>query len=216
MRRICVFKKDINGDAVVEATILFPIILMIFAALVMLAAYLPTRAALQRATQYAATALATEHSDVWLFYDISNMNYYWERDKDRLNSVYALSIRDSDDTSVRAERIVKGADMRLASLKEGDLEVKTVVNNRLIYNEIAVTAKRIFTPPINLSFIGFPETIDIVVTSTSVVHDGDEFVRNMDIVIDFADFISDKFGFSNAGEAVGSLGSRFKAMIGIR
>lgn len=43
--------RDDRGDAVVEATILFPIIIMIFAGLVLLSMYLPTRANLQRATQ---------------------------------------------------------------------------------------------------------------------------------------------------------------------
>ena len=40
--------------AVVEATILFPIIMMVFAGLVLLSVYLPTRTILQRGTQYAA------------------------------------------------------------------------------------------------------------------------------------------------------------------
>ena len=214
MKRIADFGKDMKGDAVVEATILFPIMIMIFAALVMLAAYLPTRAALQRATQYAATALATERSDVWLFYDIGSMNYYWERDKDRLGSVYSFGLRGAEDASVRAERIVRDSDMRLLSLREGELMVESSVKNRFIYNEISVTATRRFTPPINLSFVGFPETIDITVTSTAAVHNGDEFVRNVDLVMDFADFISDRFGFSSAGDAIGSLGSRFMSMIG--
>lgn len=34
--------NDVRGDAVVEATILFPIIIMVFAGLVLLAMYLPT------------------------------------------------------------------------------------------------------------------------------------------------------------------------------
>ena len=38
------FWKDTRGYAVVEATILFPIILMSFAGLVLLSMYLPTRA----------------------------------------------------------------------------------------------------------------------------------------------------------------------------
>ena len=68
--------RDDKGDAVVEATILFPIIIMIFAGLVLLSMYLPTRANLQRATQYAATAMATERSDTWLRHDPKNLEYY--------------------------------------------------------------------------------------------------------------------------------------------
>lgn len=45
--------------AVVEATVLFPIIILICAALVLLSIYLPMRAAMQRSTQLAPSAIAT-------------------------------------------------------------------------------------------------------------------------------------------------------------
>ena len=45
------FIEDTRGDAVVEATILFPIIMMIFAGLMLLAVYLPVRMTLQHNTQ---------------------------------------------------------------------------------------------------------------------------------------------------------------------
>ena len=80
--------RDARGDAVVEATILFPIIMMIFAGLVLLALYLPTRANLQRATQLAATVLATQRSDTWLTVDEEAMETVWITDKDELQNVY--------------------------------------------------------------------------------------------------------------------------------
>ena len=205
--------KDTDGDAVVEASILFPIMIMIFAALVILAAYLPTRSALQRSTQYAATALATEFSDTWIFYDIGNMDYRWERDKDSLGSVYTTIIP-SGDCAQRAEEIVTGADMRLVTLREGDLVVEASVNRMLIYNEFKVTARREFEVPINLSIIGFPETIEIVVSSTAAAQDGDEFIRTVDMATDFAAFISERFNLPNVGEAIGSFGRRFRDIVG--
>ena len=83
--------RDTRGDAVVEATILFPIIIMIFAGLVLLAMYLPTRAALQRATQYAATAIATERSDTWLRHDPDALAYYWIHERMNWETSMALS-----------------------------------------------------------------------------------------------------------------------------
>ena len=55
--------EDTRGDAVVEAAMLFPIIILICAALVLLSIYMPLRAAMQRSTQYAATAIATIGED---------------------------------------------------------------------------------------------------------------------------------------------------------
>ena len=71
-----------------EATILFPIIFMIFFGLVILAMYLPTRSALQYATQGAANALAIEQGDTWLNYDENNLSYKWTGSKSELSNVY--------------------------------------------------------------------------------------------------------------------------------
>ena len=57
--------------AVVEATILFPIIMMVFAGLFLLSVYLPTRTILQRGTQYAAEGIATARSDTWVAFETS-------------------------------------------------------------------------------------------------------------------------------------------------
>ena len=214
METIESFRKNIKGDAVVEAAILFPIMIMIFAALVILSAYLPTRAALQRATQYAATVLATQDSDVWLFYDLHSMNFYWEIDKERLGSIYSLNNKKSGDIFVQAEKIVKEVDKQLASLRDGDLTIDCRVINKIILKEYSITATRRFTVPVNLTFIGFPEVIDITVTSTAISHDGDEFIRTIDLATDFSEYIKNKFELSNAGDAVSSFTSRFKAMIG--
>ena len=60
---------DERGGVIVEATILFPIMIMVFAGLVLLSMYLPTRAQLQRATQYVATGMATARSDGSVSFD---------------------------------------------------------------------------------------------------------------------------------------------------
>ena len=214
LQRIKRFKKDTYGDAVVEATILFPIMIMIFAGLVLLSAYIPARAALQRATQYAATALATEHSDTWLFYDVGASKYYWENDKDLLGNVYAPMFSSIDNVEGRAEEIVNNINSRSPGLKAGELLVEACVNDRIIYKEIAVTAKCTFTSPVDLSIVGFPREVDITVASTAVVQNGDEFVRNVDLALEFLGYISEKFGLSDIGDAIGSLGGRFKSIIG--
>ena len=207
-------RENNNGDAVVEATILFPILIMIFAALVLLSVYLPTRAALQRSTQYTATALSTELSDTWLFYDAGLLEYYRENDKSRLGNVYTSVFSGAGNSQGSAEEIVANTERRIASYKTGELMVDCYMNDKTIYSEIVVTATREIRPPVDLSFVGFPGAIEITVTSTAVVQDGDEFVRNVDLVVYFADFIAKRFGLSDAGGSIGSLGSRFKAFIG--
>jgi len=192
------------GDAVVEATILFPIMIMIFAALVLLAIYLPTKAALQRATQFAATVIATEISDSWLNYSSSSQSYVWETDKNRLPNVYVALFSGAGDVASKGEDIVADIEERGISSKTGTLSVDCDVFNWLVYKEIVVTATREYTIPVNLSIIGFPETLPITVTSTAVVQNGEEFVRNMDLAVDFVDYISKKFGLTNISESISS------------
>jgi hypothetical protein len=203
-RTVTRFTRDSGGDAVVEAAILFPLMIMIFAALVLLAIYLPARATLQRATQYAATAISTEKSDSWLFFDDDSMSYYFETDKTRLENVYAALFSGVRNAASRGEDIVIDAEGRSLSVKAGELTVDCYVVDWFVYKEVIVTASRIYTMPVNLSFIGFPDTLPITVTSTAVVQNGEEFVRNMDMAVDFIKYLRDKFGLNDIADSIGS------------
>ena len=206
--------SDTNGDATVEAAILFPIMIMIFAALVMLSMFLPTRAALQNATQYAATAIATERSDSWLFYDEGSLSYSWESDKSKLKNVYVMLFSGSGDIAERCTNIVTGIEGRSISSKAGILSVDAHIVNRFIYKEVVVTAKREFDMPVKLPLISFPDKIKVIVTSTAVVQNGDEFVRSMDIAADFVDYLIEKFNLTNIKESISKFGDQATKFMG--
>lgn len=189
------FWEDANGYAVVEATILFPIILLAFAGLVLLSMYLPTRAVLQRETQYAVTAMATTQSDTWLDYDSTRMEYYWRSSLGASDNVYAMMISRlckgaSED---KAETIVEKLDEGTIAARVGKLEVACKVNNFVVYKEIVVTATRTIPIPVDLSLVNFPKEIPITVSSTAVVQNGDEFVRNIDIAKDFVQYLDKRY-----------------------
>lgn len=219
MNKLNRFWEDTGGDAVVEASILFPIIIMIFAGLVLLSMYMPTQAALQRATQYTATAIATERSDTWLFYDENSENdifYRWADSKEELSNVYVdviNSVRSGNDGS-RAEAMVRNVEKNGISSTEGDLIVEYGINNYGIYKEIIVTATRMIPMPVDLSFVGFPVEIPITVTSTAVVQNGDEFVRNIDIAGDLLKYADEKYSISENFESVGKFLSKFGEFMG--
>ena len=196
--------KSDNGDAVVEAAILLPIIVMIFAALVLLSLYLPTRAALQHATQYAATVTAAQSSDTWLVFDENTMSYGWETDRGRLPFVYVAMFSGGDDVEARCEEVAIKVEERGISSRLGELSVNCQVVNRLVYKELIVTASRVFTVPVNLSIIRFPRTLTITVTSTAVVQNGDEFIRNMDMAVSFLSFINERFGLTDMTDTINS------------
>ena len=195
MKQIKSVWNSTEGYAVVEATILFPIIMMIFAGLVLLAMYMPSRAALQRATQYAATAMATEQSDTWLEFDTGEMEYQWITRKDDLPNVYVALVSSffKGNTPERAETIVRTIEDNGITQTAGELTVQCEIHNYVIYKELAITATRTIPVPVDLSFVGFPTEIPLTVTSTAVVQNGDEFVRNIDIAADFISYLQEKY-----------------------
>jgi len=206
--------KDTTGDAVVEATILFPIMIMIFAALVLLAIYMPTRAALQLASQHTAVTLATELSDTWLYFDESSMALRNYDNRSQLVNVYADLFTAKGDISGKGEALAAYIESRSISSKAGELTVDVSSVNNLLFREIVATATREFPMPVNLSFIGFPETISVSATSTAVVINGDEFIRNIDIASDFIEFIIEKYNLHNITDTISSFGSKVSGLLG--
>lgn len=218
MKRKNRLRKDERGDAVVEATILLPIMMMIYLGLILLAMYLPTRALLQRATQYTATAIATERSDTWLRYDQANMKYAWVTDKSSLENVYAAlfhSFSGKESQSKVKNMVVQVEEGEGIQGKAGTLEVQCNVVNWVVYKEIQVTATRTIPSPIDLSFVGFPKQLSITVTSTATVQNGDEFVRNMDIVADAVTWGAEKLNLTESLSKVGEVMNKFNEFLGI-
>lgn len=196
--------KDKRGSAVVEATILFPIIFMIFAGLVLLSMYLPTRMVLQQATQYAATAMATEQSDTWLDFDERSMEYEWASNRLQLPNVYVALVQSffKGNGEAQAETIVRKIEENGLVARTGELTVECDVVNYIVYKEIRVTATRNIPMPVDLSFVKFPTEIPITVSSTAVVQNGDEFVRNMDLAAEFVSYLDEEYnlGFGNLSD----------------
>ena len=202
-----------------EAIILFPIIIMIFAGLVLLSMYLPTRAVLQEATQYAATAIATERSDTWLRQDPDSLSYYWETDRDQLGSVYgallgALTGNNRNDAANAKETVINMENKGVLK-PSGELTVEYGVVNYIVYKEIVVTATRSIPSPVDLSFVGFPKEIPVTVTSVAVVQNGDEFIRNIDLAKDMVLYMTEEFNLTEMFDSVKKLGEKFTGFLGI-
>ena len=181
-----------DGFAVVEATFVFPIMFMIFFALVMLAFYLPQRAMLQRATQYAATAVATELGDTWIYYDGDSQAFGRYADHKALTvgkgGVYVTLFKSVFvNNNGGAETIVEDLDEKenMPIIANGDLMVECDIVNYVVYKEVVVTATRTITVPIDMSVIQFPQKVELVVTSKAVVQNSDEFIRNVDMAVNF-------------------------------
>lgn len=196
MARLKKFVKDTNGDAVVEAAILFPIMIMIFAALVLLAMYLPQRMILQEAAQYTATVIATETGDTYIAFDDKGNRI--EKVPDNVYVALFKGIFGSGDPQDHVQQIanhmVQNAIFPVTSEIVADVKVK----NYIVYKEITVTLSQTVPMPVDLSFIGFPTELELVQQASAVVQNGDEFVRNIDIAKDMVKWLDSKLGISQS------------------
>ena len=212
-----------GGFAVVEATFIFPIMFMIFFGLFLLSIYLPQRALLQRATQYAATIVATEMSDIWLYYDESTNQLGRYDDHDTLTQnkggVYVRLFKSLfGDGTGSVESIVKQIDEaeNAAVIANGDLTVDCSLVNYVVYKEVVVTATRTIPVPVDFSFIGFPRTVELAVSSKAVVQNGDEFVRSVDLAVYFVDWMREKFpAIDNVFTKINEAGDAINGFFGL-
>ena len=181
---------DEAGDAVVEATILFPIIIMIFFAFILLAMYLPTSVALQRSVQKAALIASAHRSDLGYTYEISNNSagVNWEGFKQE--NVYTYMGRGFNKEIEIAEKIVKkyAAD----ALYEGQdlrISVKEDINDK---RYLIITAEQTLIMPFDFPFLPISNKIELKKSARVMNRDADEFIRNMDIVYDLVIKKTDK------------------------
>lgn len=209
--------EDTTADAIVEATILFPIIIMIFMGLFLLSNYLPVRATLQEATQYAANAVAIDRSDTWLYYNEASGGYALYTAKSDLPNVYVAVFQSlvGGREKETARQIVEERMEQSIMKPKGELDVDCKLMNYVLYKEIEVTATYRIPVPVNLSFVRFPTEIPLTVTSVSVVQNGDEYVRNLDLAGDFLDYLDNKYHFSDVFGKINEVGAKIKGFLGI-
>ena len=212
-----------DGFAVVEATFVFPVMFMIFFTLFLLAVYLPQRAILQRATQYAATAVATEMGDTWLYYSDGSRELERYNDHDELSAnkggVYVTLFKSifgagTSDVGSIVETIDESENIPV--IANGDLTVECEMVNYVVYKEIVVTAIRAITLPVDFSIIGVPKEIELIVSSKAVVQNGDEFIRNVDLVVYIVDWVRTKSEtIDNFFKKVGEAGDAINGFFGL-
>ena len=75
-----------------------------------------------------------------------------------------------------------------------------------------VSATRTIPLPVNLTFVGMPKEMRLSVTSTAVVVNGDEFIRNMDLAVDVMDAL---FNVREIFSGLGRICDKFYDFLGI-
>jgi len=184
LKKIKTFLKDNNALAVVEATILFPVIIMIFIAFIHLAVYLPTSIAVHRSTVKAAAIVSAHCSDLGYIYDVENdiagVNY----EKLRSENVYVSMLfrRYNDETDVGLEILEKYIEEAFFAGTGTNLSVSIESNDKQKY--VLIQAEQTVKMPFNFPILPINNELPVKETMRVMIRNTDEFIRSMDIIYD--------------------------------
>ena len=178
------FTKDNNAMAVVEATILFPIIIMTFIAFILLAVYLPTSVAVGRSAAKAAVIVSASQSDLGYTYNTADNTAGIDFDRIRSENVYVKMFTSDFD---RSEEL--GMDILEKYVNEAffagtgtQLTVRIDPHDKRFF--VLVQAEQTMKMPFNFPILPFSNEFTVKATRRAMIRDTDEFIRNMDIVYD--------------------------------
>ncbi len=184
-------RKNESGLAVVEATILLPFCMIMVIAVYYAAIFLCQKANLQANLQNALVYYKNVESDSFVTAQ-SNMCYTNES-----GTVGATGGSYQVSTALFPYRFFgmkfnrSGFESFFRSMcgnmffDTGDnVQLSADSTNFIVYKTITATAKQTVKPAINLSMVGASNSMEITATGKVVVTDGDDFIRNVDFIID--------------------------------
>jgi Flp pilus assembly pilin Flp len=185
------FIKNENGLAVIEATFLLPFCTIMIIALFYAAIFMCQKANLQANVQNALIYYKNVDSDNYIEAK-SNMSY--SSDNGTIGAVgssygtpkYKFPYRflsmpfDSEGFKSFFRTMCK-----YMFFDDGtNVSIEVQKKNYVVYKTITATAHQTVKSPINLEMVGGKNSLDIYVTGSVVVTDGDDFERNIDFIID--------------------------------
>jgi len=183
--------KEENGTVIVEATLLLPFCMIMIIALFYAAIFMCQKANLQANVQNALIYYKNVDSDTYI--EAKSSISFGNSE----NSIEAVG-SSFEEPAYRfpyrflAMKFDSGAFesffrsmYKYMFFDNGENIIFTArKHNYIVYKEISVEARQTVKPAINLEMVGGGNSIDIIVTGKLVVTDGDDFIRNVDFVID--------------------------------
>lgn len=205
-------KEECGAGTIIEYTIVFPIVLAVCMALILMGYTVHERAVLEGATArtalYAAKTMADQNyetitgtsaeSDSLEITDIAITEGSIETAPYRFLLGGVGSTENCEDYCTKL--------IRKNQLFMTSTPTVSVKKSGVVFTKVTVTAKQEFKVPV-FPMLDLPSVVDIESTSTAYVNEPAEFIRNADLAIDVVKAIDEKVGIS---EKISELGSKFK------
>lgn len=187
-------RREENGLAVIEATILLPFCMLIVIALYYVAIFMCQKANMQANLQNALLYYKNVETDTYV--EASENMAYTQAE----GNVLAVGGSYGEPQYLFPYRFFG---MKFQSDKFGkffhsmcgymffdtgtNITVTSHATNYVVYKKITATATQTVEPAISLSIVGVPDSMEISCTSSVVISDADDFIRNTDFVIDIVE-----------------------------
>lgn len=207
-------QKNESGLAIVEATILLPVCIIMVVAVYYASIFICQKANLQANLENALVYYKNAYSDTYITPN-TTMTYGREEQKvDAVGSKYETPTPQFPYRFFGMDFKSKNFESFFRSMcgymffDTGENVKLTVDNtNYIVYKTIHATAVQTVSPAVSLSLIGMDNKFTIMAESEIVVTDGDDFIRNMDFAIDIIS--KTKLG-EKASELVGKLSGLYE------
>lgn len=222
-------RKDEQGDVIVEATIVFPVAILVFFALMYAALFVCQGAILQASLEDALIYYKHTNTDTYVS-ATSSMSF--ENSKDIIGASGNLYEKPKYldpyrhiGSSIRSAVTGKSQNINSRSFESffksvyghmffengENIQITVSEQNFVIYRRVTVKAVQTVSSPVNLAFIGASNSMQISAEATVVVVDGDDLVRDIDFA---ADTKVGKIAVNTVGKLV-EFYNRFKKRFGI-
>lgn len=208
------FEDESGAAAIIEYTIVFPIVMAIICILIFTGFAMLDKAALEseveRTALYVSKVVADpNYEDITTRSAASNEIDSIAVGADSITThPYRYLFGASADTGA-AEQTARAQIMKSQLLHNDDVRVEVRVNQG-VFNKVTVTATEGFEMPTFLKSLNMPNLLTIEVTATQYVNEPAEFIRNADLAIDIVEDVGEKTGITDKLHDLSSKISFFK------
>ncbi len=183
-----------KGDSIVEATILLPFCTLMIIAMYFAAIYVCQKANLQANLHNTLIYYKNIYSDTFVtvsddvLYNqvdgkdiLSGLNEY---DNSQSKNPYRFFSMETPGNDFENIFNIMCGHMFFETPGGENVTVDVKTTNYVVYQELTVDVHQTIKPAVDLRMVGITNDMNIDVSGTVVISDGDDFIRNMDFVID--------------------------------
>lgn len=199
--------KDEKGEVIVEATFIYPVVLIIVAFLLLLGLYemqgVLEYSQAQYVANYTVKSIRNPGYDFFGTVDDKKIDFvdinenFKDIDRNNLRAkLYHRFLFSKDDCQSKMKAKIRTL-LNTGNLLNIDTNVNAICKKSILNTSVVISVTDSITMPKFLNYIGLNNKWERTVTATAVITDPAEFIRNTDLAIETVNNIFEKLGISD-------------------